>query len=1144
MRNRFKKIFPSILASSIIFVSSFLSLNIFLNNNNNKYQSQITNSKAAVSPKQVTKNITNFSSYNAIVNEPTFENIQTNLGFFGKTEDNKRIVLTSLDGLIIWELDLVNDSSLKQYYNTVYSIGDISTYQMHSWTYIESTKKLVVLFGTSDNKNMSVFAVDADFGNLYLPFKGNNGASNITSNIATVKDGSNFVNQLSNGNIFVSKKGVETQVIENRTIVKVSDSGVVRLDPSFNMIITSATDKLLYIIPGRANSNINLAVFLDTSNKYKATVVNDDLLGVTNGSNARIEIDLGIVFESDNSTFVTYDKLPNFGFRYTKDSTSNSFVVSTVGTNSNVIVVNYNGQSRTLSKGPSKSLSTRDSGDYAKYISYDLTNNRLYISNSKSKNGNVVSYVDIANTGSSLNYRVVLNKLTPSGSDGTIDNPLIIAPINGFSNANPPFVFMDKTQQNKLFSIKSNNFGVIEQSPLKFNKWNDPVNAFKNNAIYKNKMPSNIQASELTRFLTFANNTSTNNGAINVSVSSISGNNDLGTLDYRYTVSYTNWWNGSKNSFVIPVHIDGLYNYSKINLNFVTIDTEQNNTKFEAINNLKKTKRASQITKQEVINNFFIADIRDKNGNVYNVTQNDITLTTANNDYTLNVRIKLSNASFPTGIADNRLTFSQSFSGFLSLDGYESHFLSSVEQDRNPNIRLYKESRYATDISKMAEDADKTKLNNAGKKEILDNFVTLGTIYDRNPENWEIKVSNASIYNGQLTIDYIKYVKPNLPATFPEAKKTIVKSPVTIYGFKIIQDNYNINLSMDSYYGIKNPSEVWKEWDDAVINNTDLKNTTLGNYLKFPLVDDLKNLSITVSNLDTADKDKKLDLQISIKDKAPTNVYFDGQQVKFNNELKNAINSSYPNIYPYKVSWSISTRNYDFSWNVSSQEDGITVSVNRLEVDLEKVNSIGNINKNMYANQVSDEDVISLISLENYTIGNDLKIIKNNTSGVIVATFSLVQMGQFTYDNVLNSSAKPLDTSGLNTKTILITNFKIPLSPITQYALILSLSITAVVLFIIIVSIIIKKRYSHYSNPLVTNNLNLSKQKQKMERKHESKKGLDKDFLKQIKEDEEVSFISKKDASNKSKDIKLNSFANPIKEKKNRKNKNNFLSKF
>ena len=167
----------------------------------------------------------------------------------------------------------------------------------------------------------------------------------------------------------------------------------------------------------------------------------------------------------------------------------------------------------------------------------------------------------------------------------------------------------------------------------------------------------------------------------------------------------------------------------------MTINTDQNSTKFEAINNLKQTKRASQITKQEVINNFFIADIRDKNGNVYNVTQDNITLTTANNDYTLNVRIKLSNASFPTGIADNRLTFSQSFSGFLSLDGYESHFLSSVEQDRNPNIRSYKESRYATDISKMVEDADKTKLNNAGKKEILDNFVTLGTIYDRNPEN-------------------------------------------------------------------------------------------------------------------------------------------------------------------------------------------------------------------------------------------------------------------------------------------------------------------------------------------------------------------------------------------------------------------------
>lgn len=1143
MKKKFKKIFSSVFASSIISVSSVLSLNLFLANSKINYQSQqAVVSKNAAEKEATSKEITGFNSYDAIVNEPTFENIQTNLGFFGKTQDNQKIVLTSLDGLIIWELDLVNDPSLKQYYKVAYSVNDISSYKMHSWTYIQSSKKLVVLFGTADNKNMSVFAIDADFGKLYLPYSVNNAANGITNNIATVKDGSNFINQLSNGNIFVSKKGKESDVIQNRTIVKVSSSGIVRLDPSFNMITTNGEDHLLYVIPGKANSNINLAVFLDSSNKYKATLVNDDLLGITkNDNSSRIEVDLGITFETGEG-FDNYDKLPNFGFHYTKNDGSNSFVVATVGTNSNVIVVNCDTNNQNLSKGPSVSLSTKEDGDYAKYISYDLTNNRLYISNSKSRNCRVISYVDITNTGSTLNSKVVLNKILPSGSDGTIDNPLIIAPINGFNNANPPFVYMDKTQNNKLISVKSNNLGLIDQKDLKFNKWKDPVDAFKKDSSFKDKMPSTFQANDLTKFLTFNSNTSTNNSAITVSVNSIKASNDFGTLDYNYLVTYTNWWNGAKNQFSIPVHIEGFYNYSKINLNFVTIDTEDNHAKFEAINNLKKTKRASQVTKQEILNSFIVTSIKDKNNGDYTVKEDEITLTTSDNDYTLNVSIKLNKNNFPTGIPDSKLSFSQSFSGFMSLDGYDSHFLTDQEQDSYQNIRLYKQSRYATDLSKLSEEADKTKLNNQGKKEILDNFVTLGTMYDRNPENWEIKVSNASIYTGQIRIDSIKYIKTGLPESFPEDRKTIIKSPVTISGFKIIQENYNINLNIENYYGIKKPSEVWKEWDDAIKNNTDLKNTTLGSYLKFPLVDDLKNLNINASNLNTADNDKRLNLEISIKDKAPTNVYLDGQQVKFNDELKNAINQSYPNIYPYKVSWSISTRNYDFSWNVPSQEDGIKVSVNRLEVDLEKANSIGNINKNMYANQVNDEDVINLISLENYEIGNDLKIIKNNTSGVIVATFSLVQAGQQNY-NLFNSNQKSDSGSGLNTKTILITNFKIPLSPITQYALILSLSIAAVVLFIIVVSIIIKKRSSHYSNPLVTNDLNLSKRNQKMIKKQQEQKGLDKDFLKEVKENQEVKFTTKKQDNVAKDDFKLNSFADSLKEKKNRKKKNKFLSK-
>ena len=120
----------------------------------------------------------------------------------------------------------------------------------------------------------------------------------------------------------------------------------------------------------------------------------------------------------------------------------------------------------------------------------------------------------------------------------------------------------------------------------------------------------------------------------------------------------------------------------------------------------------------------------------------------------------------------------------------------------------------------------------------------------------------------------------------------------------------------------------------------------------------------------------------------------------------------------------------------------------------------------MYADEVKDQDLLSLFTLQNYEISKTPEISRNRSAGTITIVFSINQVdpgqGQ-TRVAIYNDGS---DSISDNQKIIFIKNFKIPFSPVTQYIPAIILSIALVVLVLIIMMLITKSRTSVIENPL------------------------------------------------------------------------------
>lgn len=1054
MRNKFKKFVPFVTIGALFpIVFSFVS------SIDNQHVNKIDNSYNAAKEATTYNSINSFNDYQTIANESTMQSISTLQGFFGKTNDNKTVVLTSYDGIIVWEDRIVNNSDVVNYYKQK-GINDISAYKMHSWAYTEigTNKLLCVLFGDQSNKNMTVFAYSIFDGRLF------GGQDNRFTKIVDVKDGSTTLNRLSNGNVVASKYGKEKDVKYTRTVVTINNNGLSQIYAVSDLIDNTlgATDDerakyneatFLYFSSGKFESNTNVAVFLRSDNKYFTIAIDDSLIPLRNNGTNIVKYDSSVTFTADtNGIYKSINDIPKYGFTLNQDSSS-FFTLNLIGgsTEDKTIFLNLN--ARVLSE----KAWLNHNGNKFRYSNYDFSNNSLYISYYKSPDRTRVIKWDL-NKDTTGNASTANIPVDDTSNTEQIANPFLIAPVVSSKKYNfTPYVYVSDKQDDVPTAVFESG-QYLAKFKIQFNKWYDPVAAFKGDtALYKNKIPSNVNNNELVGKLRF-NSGSNSIGTYRVSIQNKSANDDYGTLSATYKVDSTNWWDRTTSStFTIPFYVDGMYKKSNINFSFVTNKINATIDKFNKIEELKRTKYAKDITKKEVLDNFFVYNIKDKGDNKFTITENMITLTPVGN--VLRVRVTLPVNSFPSGTPGNLLNYTYEFTGFKDTSGYTFHFLTNDEQNKSDNVKLLKSSKYPSEIE---YDSKTMILTDNGKRDLFNNFIQLGFSYNANYSSWEVKLKSVDNVNGTLVIDYIKYVDTSVGADFPEELKNVLGN-TTLTEFKKLTDNFKTPPKMIKYVGNLTPPGLWNEYQ-TLLNNGNPEQSTLIKSLTYGLANP-KNLDIKVTNLGTSTKDKKLNLEISLKDDAITNLIVNGKYLTLDKQTNDSLKKSLNDVYPYNVTWEIDSQSYVFEWDTNNNKEGVTETDNSLSIDIEKA-KYDFMNSDMYVDEVKDQDLLSLFTLQNYEISKSPEISRNRAAGTITIVFSINQVdpgqGQ-TRVAIYNDGS---DSISDNQKIIFIKNFKIPFSPVTQYIPAIILSIALVVLVLIIMMLITKSRTSVIENPL------------------------------------------------------------------------------
>lgn len=1054
-KRTFKKFVPFITIGALFpivfsFVPSF----------NNDQLNKADTSYNLTKDKDTLKAINSFTDYQTIANEPTMQSISTPQGFFGKTSDNKSVILTSYDGIVVWQDTIVENTDVINYYKQK-GIDDISNYKMHSWAYTEvgNNKLLCVLFGDESNNNMTVFSYSIFDGQLF------GGQDNKFNKIVDVKPGSTTLNKLSNGNVLASKYGKENEVKNTRTVVTINNNGLSQIYLVSNIIdeTLGLTDEektryenatFLYVAGGKKGSNTDAAVFLDKDNKYFCIATNDSLIPYDkNGKIVKFDTDVTFTKET-KGIFNDIDMIPKYGFTLNDQNASGFFILNLVGGTSNDKTLFLNLNARVLSK----KAELDHSQNKFRYSNYDPVNNSLYISYYKSPEKTRVIKWDL-NKDTTNSSNTVKIPVDDNSNAEQIANPFLITPvITDKKYSLTPYIFKtDKANDTPTAAFQSGEY--LGKFKLQFNKWYDPISAFKSDAsLYKDKMPSNVNDNDLKNKLTFKSNNNSV-GQYKVTVQNRSGNDDNGTLSAKYKVEFNNWWDrDTVSSFTIPFYVDGMYKKSNIKFSFITNKTTETQTKFEKIEELKKTKYARDITKKEIIDNFFTYDIKDKNGRKFTITENMITTTVGTNSLTVKVALPVN--SFPHGTPENLLNYTYEFVGFKDTSGYTFHFLTDDEQNSNDNVKLLKSSKFPSEIE---YDTTSMKLTDNGKRDLFTNFIKLGFSYNTSYSSWEVKLKSVDNVNGNLEIEYIKYIDTSVGTGFPDELKNVL-SNTTISGFKKLTDNFKNPPTMIKYVGNLTPTGLWNEYQ-SLLNNGNAEQSTLIKSLNFELANP-KNLDIKVTNLNTSIKDKKLNLQISLKDNATTNLIVNGKYLTLDKQTNDDLKKALGNTYPYNVAWEIDSQSYVFEWDTNNNVVGITQTDDSLSIDIEKA-KFDFMNSNMYADEVSENDLLTLFTLQNYEISGNPEISRNRSAGTITIVFSINQVdpGQNQSKSIKQNDNR-IDSVTNNQKIIFIKNFKIPFSPVSQYIPAIILSVALLALILIIILSISKTKPSVIDSPL------------------------------------------------------------------------------
>lgn len=1140
------------LSAAILSASLSFSLIPAFTSNNSDLKSlnqTVTNSAS----QNISTKASNFD-YTPIANNVNSQPISTSVGFIGVNSASNKLYLTSYEGVTVWQTDILNNSMIKTYYSQKLSVNDISSYTIKSWKYIESMNVIALVFSATDGTKATVFGVKADTGLIYTPALDNSGNPKLT-NMVQVADGTDVLWLNSSNEIIASKFGNYNVYSQNTWKIVFSKTGVERFNPSIRNVavdvdnaqakVTSkigTTDslngidfefrqpgsedgnaynwdkgngtrwQLQALIEGKAGSGRNIAIFTDAERftdmylpmagyQYyqklylqQAVLVDDNLDPVIiNNKKVAFTLNNFVCYQDGTNTdhiWLSASNLPKYGYIGKSNGTNQNFIWLTSGIYNSVTQLTYNESTQSITASIAYDMQRQNDQDVITW-SYDVTENRLFTSNSWTSSNISIGYFDFDDT--NLTYKSLVDAGFGGTTSGTITNYLYFSPVKSTGSIKEtPLVYYNRQDNSKVTGLYFENGTTAKTVNLARKTYNDIQTSAEKLSWHKQKAASSITNQEALQALTY--NETPLNGSFTNTISTLTGNDDNGTLRVVYNTSYQNWWNTStKSSFDIERTITGMYAKNGSSFNFVTTMTGDtgNDNKYNLQLSYKSNKYPSSIVWTDVETYFTMPNIKDINGNVIKLTSDMITLTPNDQEGTLKIKVDYS-SKLPTGLPNDYLVYEQEFSGFNNLAGYEKDFMSDDQQSASGYVKNIKATKYPSELT--VEDLVGTSANPNSNF-----FNKLGTSYSRNKNDWELSNSYDD-YAGTTTIT-LKYKSSTLPNDFPEEYKNVVTT-IKLTGFKKVTDAFR-NVTWSNYSGIKTADEIWTEYQTGVTNNTTLS-TALSKLISVPYVS-FDKLSITKESTST---DNRLDLTVKVKEGSTSSLVVNKGLFTFDSSTEaNFIANGLS--YPYKLSINVSTVDQSIEY-VTPDNSFVDITNNKNEtisIDLTKA-EYKSINSTMYADDVTKSDIRELFKSSGFVVtDSNIEIFSNNQDGILYATVRFVSGGDTTTQDSntttfsLQSASRStregasIPEGSVITKRFEITGFKTPISPVviaipSAVAGVIVIAIIAYLVYLKVIRKNLNKFVANKQDPRYVSSLDKKAQAKQIKKFEKSRKEM------------------------------------------------------
>lgn len=955
--------------------------------------------------------------------------VQTDKGFMGLLNNNKIIIFLSYSGRIIWIQNLSKNQLIQSFCNK--NQMSYSNLQVQQWTYLSNNGiNNWVSFLVSDGNKQATIAIDLDSG-LFVP-------NNVDNNLVLKGDDVFKVISDSSGSKYrkIFQIGQKSLLAFQDTLDKPAKL------ISYNNTGTSISDITINL--GNAASKLLCSIIYTGSKTYALLI---DKTGTISGDKVNFNQRLYSLSLSNNvlgfsgqwtltnnyvvlGTNTTLTSVDDFKSRFFIKKNNDEMIFISGSAENNYIEI-YK------SSTPSKVYSISLSGYDLNSITYSPNFDKLYIGNNKSTNNVYLSYVDL----NSSNHQLI----TIQQSTENKEKKYFLVPILE-SKSKEYLIKMSSGVNNPTYMIYSNNsYSDVTNSIMPLKEWylKDDISTSIGQAYTPNGITDDVIISHL--------NINLSSGGT-LSQKSISRDLNNGTVKYELELKYPTVYDSSiGSSFTMTFYIQGLAKSSSYVFNWIDDNTTSGSEltdKAKKIAELKNNNYSNKITAKDVLDYFISYDIKNKNGSAISINESMISLTPSSDYGSLTITVNLSNLNLPIGTSSSNLKQTKTYNGFLSTNKYSATSKDDIS------------------ISKFTKTIYPSKLN---KEQVVQNFLSTNGL--KNEENyWNITITNVNDFTGTFTIT-ASYINPELqidhydqlPSSYFNKFNNVINNK-PFRGFKSLssQDGISSKPTIEDLINDENPntylpSEIWNQYVSYLNGdkNIDKNDVILLKKLSFTLtsVDDLiidKDSAKVVDSESVSENNEYsigyIQFNVSLKNGAKTSVKYDGTEYdsengnlvvdqKLSKELK----------FPYTIKWNINTYNKFF---ILKDKRGNLIQPsddsNLYQIDLNTNTNLFGITKSSYFNSVSINQIIDLIDTEGYNY-NITSFESNLNKGYLKATIKLSLKDKPLVDGDLSNNPN-------FNKTIIIYNFKIPMSSVAQLLILLAMSFAISFIFILIIS--------------------------------------------------------------------------------------------